>query len=91
MFIAAFVLLSVIFAFVAGELAVRLWNGQLFTWRNQVERRFELAVNACANDYDPHLGWVPMRAKSGLENRWSTRVHITDHGFRANLRDGKEL
>jgi len=78
------------FGFAVGELALRLKKQQMFTWRNEVKHRFSLALNSCAVDYDPTLGWAPAPTKSGLENRWGTSVHITAEGFRANRSDGKE-
>ncbi|MGD2056810.1 MAG: GDSL-type esterase/lipase family protein [Gammaproteobacteria bacterium] len=70
---------SVVFSFLVGELAVRLWAGQpVFAWVD-----FSEIIVECASTHDPYAGWKPVPSRKGVD-RARHPVTILADGLRSN-------
>ncbi len=76
--------LGVLFALVAGEVAVRVWRGRLLSWSSPRHDMLRLLRSAYPAVHDPLLGWAPRPGFRGQDNAWGTRVTIDARGLRAH-------
>lgn len=76
--------LGLLLALAAGELAVRLWRGRLFSLRSPRHDLLRLLRSAYPAEHDPLLGYVPRAGFHGTQNAWHTQVTIDGAGLRSN-------
>jgi hypothetical protein len=74
---------SLLFAFIALELGLRIADGEYRFIRFLGEER-TLFKSAYPSQYDPLLGWVPREGRTKGENVWGKTVTILSHSVRSN-------